>query len=162
MSRTVAAAVLALAVLAGPARAQERASESLRETITAKLQALVNAANAGDADAFFALTSGSQDLVIAGDGRITRGIGEIRANLGEMFVEHGKYEWKLARAEVVTAGSNVVVAVAPCQFTALGDAAAVRLTGAMTVVFARDWFWQDWKVVHSHRSTGKIGVAVPD
>ena len=146
--------------LSAPARAQEMASEGLRETIAAELQKLVDAANLGDADAFFALSSGSQNLVIAGDGRITRGLSDVRANLKELFVESGRYKWKVSAAEVITAGSNVAIAIAPCQFTAVGDAAAVQLTGAITVVFARDWFWQDYKVVHSHRSTGRIGVAV--
>jgi ketosteroid isomerase-like protein len=153
------AALLAIS-LSAPVRAQELASEGLRAKISAEVQKLVDAANAGDADAFFALTSGSSHLVIAGDGRITRGLEEIRANMKELFVAHERYRWKLGAAEVITAGSNVVIAVAPCQFTAVGDEAAVQLTGAMTVVFARDWFWQDYKVVHSHRSTGKIGVAL--
>ena len=151
---------LMIAFLATPVRAQEMASEGLRATISAQLQQLVDAANAGDADAFFALTSGSKDLVIAGDGRITHGLADVRANLKDLFVESGSYKWKVSGAEVITAGSNVVIAVAPCQFTAVGDEAAVQLTGAITVVFARDWFWQDYKVVHSHRSTGRIGVAV--
>ncbi len=143
-----------------PVRAQEMASEGLRETISAELQKLVAAANLGDADAFFALTSGSKDLVIAGDGRVTRGLTDVRANLKDLFVESGRYKWRVSAAEVITAGSNVVIAIAPCQFTAVGDEAAVQLTGAITVVFARDWFWQDYKVVHSHRSTGRIGVAL--
>ena len=143
-----------------PVAAQELAAEGLRAEITAEVQKLVAAANAGDADAFFALTSNSPHLVIAGDGRITRGLTEVRANLGELFVAHKQYQWKIAAAEVITAGSNVVIAIAPVQFTAVGNEAAVQLTGAMTVVFARDWFWQDYKVVHSHRSTGKIGVAL--
>lgn len=151
---------LSIALLATPAHAQEMASEGLREKISAEIQKLAAAANAGDAEAFFALTSGSENLVIAGDGRITRGLSEIRANMNDLFVERGSYRWQIGAAEVVTAGRHVVVAVAPCQFTAVGDEAAVRLTGAITVVFARNWFWQDYKVVHSHRSTGRIGVAV--
>jgi len=143
-----------------PVAAQEMASQSLRAEITAEVQKLVAAANAGDADAFFALTSNSPDLVIAGDGRITHGLSDVRANLGELFVAHKQYQWKIAAVEVLTAGSNVVIAIAPVQFTAIGSEAAVQLTGAMTVVFARNWFWEDYKVVHSHRSTGKIGVAV--
>ena len=146
--------------LSAPVAAQERASESLRAEITEEVQKLVADANAGDADAFFALTSNSPDLVIAGDGRITRGLTETRANLGELFVAHEQYQWKVAAAEVLTAGRNVVIAVVPVQFTAVGSEAAVQLTGAITVVFARDRFWQDYKVVHMHRSTGKIGVAV--
>ena len=162
MQRVIVTLALLIASLSVPAGAQELAGESLRATISEKLQALVDAANAGDAEAFFALTSGSPHLVIAGDGRITRGLGDIRANLGNLFVEHGKYKWKLDAPEVVTAGSGVVIAVAPCQFTAVGSDAAVQLSGAITVVFARDWFWEDYKVVHSHRSTGRIGVAVAD
>ncbi len=154
-------ALLTLSLLAvSPAHSQSLASESVRAEISGKLQALVDAANAGDADAFFALSSGSPNLVIAGDGRITRGLTDVRLNLNEMFVEHGRYKWQVSGAEVLVAGSNVAIAIAPCQFTAVGDAAAVQLTGAITVVFARDWFWQDYKVVHSHRSTGRIGVAV--
>jgi hypothetical protein len=159
MQRAIVILALLVASLSGPASAQEMASESLRAEISKKLQTLVDAANAGDPEAFFALTSGSPHLVIAGDGRITRGLGDIRANLGNLFVEHGTYKWELSAAEVVTAGSGVVIAVAPCQFTAVGSDAAVQLTGAISVVFARDWFWEDWKVVHSHRSTGRIGVA---
>ncbi|MBM4334534.1 MAG: hypothetical protein FJ108_01290 [Deltaproteobacteria bacterium] len=151
---------LSIALLSTPAHAQERASEGLRETISAEIQKLATAANAGDADAFFALTSGSENLVIAGDGRITRGLAEVRANMNDLFVERGSYRWQIGAADVVKAGRHVVIAVAPCQFTAVGDEAAVRLTGAITVVFARNWFWQDYKVVHSHRSTGRIGVAV--
>lgn len=143
-----------------PIAAQEMASEGLRAKITDEVQKLVAAANVGDPEAFFALTSNSPDLVIAGDGRITRGLTDVRANLNELFVAHEQYQWKVAAAEVLTAGSNVVIAIAPIQFTAVGNEAAVQLTGAITVVFARDWFWQDYKVVHSHRSTGKIGVAV--
>ena len=160
MKSAFAITALLVVCLSAPVRAQEMASEGLRATISAKVQKLVDAANAGDADAFFALTSGSEHLVIAGDGRITRGLSDVRANLGELFVESGRYKWRLDAPEVITAGSNVVIAVAPCQFTAVGDEAAVQLTGAITVVFARDWFWQDYKVVHSHRSTGKIGVAL--
>ncbi len=158
-SAFVISSLLALS-LSASARAQEMASEGLRATISAEVQKLVDAANLGDADAFFALTSGSAHLVIAGDGRITHGLTDVRANLKDLFVEHGRYKWKVDAAEVITAGSNVAIAVAPCQFTAVGNEAAVQLTGAITVVFARDWFWQDYKVVHSHRSTGKIGVAV--
>jgi hypothetical protein len=143
-----------------PVAAQERASERLRAEITEEVQKLVADANAGDADAFFALTSNSPDLVIAGDGRITRGLAEVRANLGELFVAHEQYQWTVGPAEVLTAGRNVVIAVAPVQFTAVGNEAAIRLTGAITAVFARGWFWQDYKVIHMHRSTGKIGVAV--
>jgi hypothetical protein len=160
MKSALALALLLTASFAPRAHAQELAPEGLRAKIAAEVQKLVDAANAGDADAFFALTSGSKDLVIAGDGRITRGMTDIRANMNELFVERGRYKWVLGAPEVLTAGSNVVIAVAPCQFTAVGDEAAVRLTGAMTVVFARDWFWQDYRVVHSHRSTGRIGVAV--
>ena len=154
--------IFALLVLSlpAPARAQEMASEGLREKISLELQKLVDAANLGDADAFFALTSGSKDLVIAGDGRITHGLTDVRANLKDLFVESGRYKWRISAAEVITAGSNVAIAIAPCQFTAVGDAAAVQLTGAITVVFARDWFWQNYKVVHTHRSTGRIGVAL--
>ena len=151
---------LSFALLSAPVNAQELASEGLREKISAEIQKLATAANAGDAEAFFALTSGSENLVIAGDGRITRGLAEIRANMNELFVERGSYRWQIGAAEVVKAGRHVVIAVAPCQFTAVGNEAAVRLTGAITVVFARDWLWQDYKVVHSHRSTGRIGVAV--
>jgi hypothetical protein len=97
--------------------------------------------------------------VIAGDGRITRGLTEVRASLGELFVGHEQSQWTVAAAEVLTAGRNVVIAVAPVQFTAVDNEAAIQLTGAITVVFARDRFWQDYKVVHMHRSTGKIGVA---
>jgi len=160
MKRAFVISALIIGLLSTPVWAQEMASAGLRADITAKLQLLVDAANAGDGDAFFALTSGSQDLVIAGDGRITHGLSDIRANLKDMFVESGSYKWKVVGAEVITAGSNVAIAVAPCQFTAVGDAAAVQLTGAITVVFARNWWWQDYKVVHSHRSTGRIGVAV--
>jgi ketosteroid isomerase-like protein len=160
MKRAIVISALLIASLSASAHAQEMASESLRAKISEKLQSLVDAANAGDPDAFFAMTSGSPNLVIVGDGRITRGLGDIRANLGSLFVERGKYKWQLDAAEVVTAGSGVAIAVAPCQFTAVGSDSAVQLTGAITVVFARDWFWQDWKVVHSHRSTGKIGVAL--
>lgn len=160
MRVAILASVLSFAFLSAPAQAQELASEGLRETISAQIQKLAAAANEGDAEAFFALTSGSENLVIAGDGRITRGLSEIRAHMNELFVERGSYRWRIGDAEVVKAGRHVVIAVAPCQFTAVGDEAAVRLTGAITVVFARDWFWQDYKVVHSHRSTGRIGVAV--
>ena len=121
-----------------PVAAQERASERLRAEITEEVQKLVADANAGDADAFFALTSNSPDLVIAGDGRITRGLAEVRANLGELFVAHEQYRWTVAEAEVLTAGRNVVIALAPVQFTAVGNEAAIQLTGAITVVFARD------------------------
>ena len=145
---------------ASPAHAQSAASAGLRETITEKLQALIAAANAGDAESFFALASDSSQLVIAGDGRIMRGQDEIRANLKDLFVEHERYRFALGTAEVITAGSGVAIAIAPYQFTAVGDASAVQLSGAFTVVFARNWFWQDWKVVHSHRSTGRIGVAL--
>jgi ketosteroid isomerase-like protein len=161
--RVVLALVLLCAVsLASPARAQEAASSSLRETISAKLQELITAANAGDAEAFFALTSGSPELVLVGDGRIMRGQDEIRANLKDLFVEHERYRWVFGTPEVITAGSGVAIAITPYQFTAAGDASAVQLSGAFSVVFARNWFWQDWKVVHSHRSTGKIGVAIAD
>jgi ketosteroid isomerase-like protein len=142
--------------------AQELASETLRAEISEQVQKLVAAANAGDADAFFALTSNSPQLVIAGDGKITRGLTDVRANMTELFKAHEQYKWKVEAAEVFTAGSNVAIALAPIQFTAVGSDAAVQLTGAITVVFARDWFWQDYKVVHSHRSTGRIGVAVVD
>ena len=87
---------------------------------------------------------------------------EIRANLKDLFVEHERYRFVLSRPEVVTAGSGVAIAITPYQFTAVGDASAVQLSGAFSVVFARNWFWQEWKVVHSHRSTGKIGVAIAD
>lgn len=160
MKYAFAISALFIVFLSSPASAQEMASEGLREKISRELQKLVAAANEGDADAFFALTSGSKDLVIAGDGRIMRGLADVRENMKDLFVESGRYRWQITGAEVVTAGSNVVIAIAPCQFTAVGDAAAVQLTGAITVVFARDWFWQDYKVVHSHRSTGRIGVAV--
>lgn len=160
MKYAFAISALFIVFLSSPASAQEMASEGLREKIASELQKLVAAANEGDADAFFALTSGSKDLVIAGDGRIMRGLADVRENMKDLFVESGRYRWQITGAEVVTAGSNVVIAIAPCQFTAVGDAAAVQLTGAITVVFARDWFWQDYKVVHSHRSTGRIGVAV--
>ena len=160
-SAFVITSLLALSLsLSTSVRAQEMASEGLRAKISDELQKLVAAANAGDPEAFFALTSNSPNLIIAGDGRITRGLTDVRANLGELFVAHEQYKWKVDAAEVITVGSNVVIAVAPCQFTAVGNEAAVQLTGAITVVFARDWFWQDYKVVHSHRSTGKIGVAV--
>ena len=53
----------------------------------------MNAANAGDADAFFALTSGSPELTLIGDGRIMRGQDEIRANLKDLFVEHERYRF---------------------------------------------------------------------
>jgi hypothetical protein len=153
--------LLALSLsLSAPVAAQERASDRLRAEITEKVEKLVVAANAGDADAFFALTSNSPDLVIAGDGRITSGLTEVRANLGELFVAHEQYRWTVTAAEVLTAGSNVVIAVAPVQFIAVGNQAAVQIIGAITVVFARDWFWQDYKVVHMHRGTAKIGVAV--
>jgi len=155
--------LLVFSLLVGaPAGSQTLASEGLRADISAKLQALVDAANAGDADAFFALASGSPNLVVVGDGRITRGLTDVRLNLKDMFVEQGRYKWQVSGAEVLVAGSNVAIAVAPCQFTAVGDSAAVQLSGAITVVFARDWFWEDYKVVHSHRSTGRIGVAVAD
>ena len=160
MKSAFAITSLCVLCLSLPAGAQEMASESLRAEITESVQALVAAANAGDADAFFALTSNSPHFVIAGDGRITRGLPEVRANLGELFAAHGQYKWKVDAAEVLTAGSNVVIAIAPIQFTAVGAEAAVQLTGAITVVFARDWFWEDYEVVHSHRSTGRIGVAV--
>jgi len=162
MKRAFVIFALLATFLSAPAWAQEMASESLRETISAELQKLVGAANAGDPEAFFALTSSSPNLIIAGDGRITHGLTDVRTNLNELFVEHERYKWRVSAAEVLTAGSNVAIAVAPCQFTAVGNDAAVQLTGAITVVFARDWFWQDYKVVHSHRSTGKIGVAVAD
>jgi hypothetical protein len=162
MRAFVALAALSLLTLAAPAGAQSAASTGLREEITGKLQALITAANAGDADAFFALASNSSELYLVGDGRIMRGQDEIRANLKDLFVEHERYRFVLGTAEVVTAGSGVAIAVAPYQFTAVGDAAAVQLRGAFTVVFARNWFWQDWKVVHSHRSTGRIGVAIAD
>jgi ketosteroid isomerase-like protein len=162
MRVVVALVVLCAVSFASPARAQSAASSGLRETISAKLQELVTAANSGDADAFFALTGGSSELMLVGDGRIMRGQDEIRANLKDLFVEHERYRFVLGTTDVVTAGSGVAIAVAPYQFTAVGDEAAVQLTGAFTVVFARNWFWQDWKVVHSHRSTGKIGVAIAD
>ncbi len=153
--------LLALSLsVSAPVGAQEMASEKLRAEITTEVQKLVAAANAGDAEAFFALTSNSPDLVIAGDGRITRGLTDVRSNMNELFVAHEQYKWKVSAVEVLTAGSNVVIAIAPIQFTAVGTDAAVQLTGAITVVFARDWCWQDYKVVHSHRSTGKIGVAL--
>jgi ketosteroid isomerase-like protein len=164
MSRAFAISILIglFALVSTPADSQTLASESLRAEISEKLQALVDAANAGDAEAFFALSSGSPNLTIAGDGRIMRGLTDVRMNLKDMFVEHGRYKWEVSGAEVLVAGSNVAIAVAPCQFTAIGDSSAVQLTGAITVVFARDWFWQDYKVVHSHRSTGRIGVAVSE
>lgn len=146
--------------LSAPVAAQQMASESLRAEIAEKVQKLVAAANVGDPEAFFALTSNSPDLVIVGDGRITHGLSDVRANLNELFAAHQQYKWQIAGTEVLTAGSNVVIAIAPIQFTAVGSEAAVQLTGAITVVFARNWCWQDYKVVHSHRSTGKIGVAV--
>lgn len=159
--RVVASLVVLCALtFAPPARAQSAASESLRNTITGKLQQLIAAANAGDADAFFALASDSSELVLVGDGRIMRGQDEIRANLKDLFVEHERYRFVLDPPDVITAGSGVAIAIAPYSFTAVGDAAAVQLRGAFTVVFARNWFWQDWKAVHSHRSTGKIGVAL--
>ncbi len=160
MKSAFAIASLVALCLSAPAAAQEMASESLRAEIAEKVQALVVAANAGDPEAFFALTSNSPQLVIAGDGRITRGLTDVRANLNQLFAAHAQYKWQVSAPEVLTAGGNVVIAIAPIQFTAVGSDAAVQLTGAMTVVFARDWFWQDYKVVHSHRSTGKIGVAV--
>ncbi len=161
--RVVAAFALLCALgFAPPARAQSAASESLRNTIAGKLQELLTAANAGDADAFFALASESSDLVLVGDGRIMRGQDEVRANLKDLFVEHERYRFVLDAPEVITAGSGVAIAIAPYSFTAVGDASAVQLRGAFTVVFARSWFWQDWKVVHSHRSTGRIGVALAD
>ena len=46
---------------------------------------------------------------------------------------------ELSAAEVITA-RGVAIAVAPCKFTAVGSDTAVQLTGAITVVFARDWF----------------------
>lgn len=162
MRSLLALAALSVLVLASPAQAQSQASSGLRDTINAKLKELITAANAGDADAFFALTSGSSDLILVGDGRAMRGQDEIRANLKDLFVEHERYRFVLGTTDVVTAGSGVAIAVTPYQFTAVGDAAAVQLQGAFTVVFARNWFWQDWKVVHSHRSTGRIGVAVTD
>jgi ketosteroid isomerase-like protein len=160
MKSAFAIASLVALCLASSVSAQEMASEKLRAEISEKVQTLVAAANAGDPEAFFALTSNSPQLVIAGDGRITRGLTDVRANLNELFASHGQYKWQVSAAEVLTAGSNVVIAIAPIQFTAVGTDAAVQLTGAITVVFARDWCWQDYKVVHSHRSTGKIGVAV--
>lgn len=48
-------AVSALAI-ATPAKGQSRASGGLRETIGSKLERLVSAANAGDAEAFFAMS----------------------------------------------------------------------------------------------------------
>jgi len=161
--RFVAAFVVLCALtFAPPAHAQSAASESLRNTITGKLNELIAAANSGDANAFFALASDSPELVLVGDGRIMRGQDDIRANLKDLFVEHERYRFVLDPPEVITAGSGVAIAIAPYSFTAVGDAAAVQLRGAFTVVFARNWFWQDWKVVHSHRSTGRIGVALAD
>ncbi len=160
MKSVIAIASLVALCLSVPASAQQMASESLRAEISEQVQKLVAAANAGDADAFFALTSNSPQLVIAGDGKITRGLTDVRANMSELFKAHDQYQWKVSAAEVLTAGSNVAIAIAPIQFTAVGSDAAVQLTGAITVVFARDWFWQDYKVVHSHRSTGRIGVAI--
>ena len=55
MRAFVALAALSLLTLAAPAGAQSAASTGLREEITGRLQALITAANAGDADAFFAL-----------------------------------------------------------------------------------------------------------
>ena len=66
MLRVIAISALLVASLSAPASAQEMASESLRATISKKLQSLVDAANAGDPEAFFALTSGSPHLVIVG------------------------------------------------------------------------------------------------
>jgi hypothetical protein len=151
-SQFLVIAVSALAI-ATPAQAQSRASGGLRDTIGSKLELLVAAANAGDAEAFFALSSGSSETVFVGDGQLMQGRDEVRANLGRLFVEHDRYRFVLSDVDVTSAGRGVAIALAPYQFTAVGNAAAVRMQGAFTVVFERKWFWQEWKVVHSHRST---------
>jgi micrococcal nuclease len=126
------------------------AGQTVETQIRAEVARYVAAVNSGDSRTLTALYVNNPTTASVNDGEIHRGWQRISETIREAYSQAGTIRMTIDSVNVVRLGSDAAIAVMRYRWM-LGRAEDRRITGAMTLVYARTR--RGWRVAHDHTST---------
>jgi micrococcal nuclease len=126
------------------------AGQTVEKQIRGEVARYVAAVNRGDARALTALYVNNSTTASVNDGQIFLGWQRISETIRDAYSEAGIIRMTIDSVNVLRLGNDAAVAVMRYRWM-LGRTEDRRITGAMTLVYARTR--RGWRVAHDHAST---------